>query len=275
MSAYSQSDILGDKNTWLWGLRALRAEPLLVAKSVGTFCTSRLGSGSTRQQFVLCAHHKVLSTFFSRVLHGYAFVTNASISKRKPGHGDYSADIIFDNHSRIEIDKLKPDAVGLHLRRDPRDMVVSSAFYHQKSVEKWLHKPRKDFNGMTYQEKIKSLPTMEDRMLFEIDHSTGDNIADMQNWLGHPRILDIDYAAFVGPHAATRFCETLDKIEYHDDNRAAMINLFKFFSIDGGARKFTPHIRDPRPDQWKDHFTPKTQAYFDQKFRSLSSTLKW
>src|SRR5690349_8119257 len=41
---------------------------------------------------------------------------------------------------------------GIHIIRDPRDVIVSGCFYHQKSAEKWLHLPLEKFEGRTYQE---------------------------------------------------------------------------------------------------------------------------
>lgn len=275
MNEIVQSDILASSNSWKWIGRALRSKPSLVASSARSFVATHVTKQPLRPQFVLCAHHKVLSTFFSRVLHGYALCTNRTITSRRPGHGDYSADIIFDNHSRIDVARLKPGAVGFHLTRDQRDLVVSSAFYHQKSVEKWLHKPRDEFGGMTYQEKIKSLPTMEEKLIFEIDNSSGETIKDMENWPGHPGIIDVDYREFVGPGGLERFDQLIDEMGFSGNDKKCFLDLFEFFSIGGEARKYTKHIRDPRPDQWKEQFTPRVVEYFQERFPVTSGNLSW
>jgi hypothetical protein len=275
MNEIVQSEILASSNSWRWIGRALRSKPSLIASSARSFAVTHLRKQPARPQFVLCAHHKVLSTFFSRVLHGYALCTNRTITSRRPGHGDYSADIIFDNHSRIDVERLKPGAVGLHLTRDQRDLVVSSAFYHQKSVEKWLHIKRDEFGGLTYQEKIKSLPTMEEKLIFEIDNSSGETIVDMENWPRHPGIVEVDYREFVGSGGLERFEQLIGQMGFSRNDRKCFLSLFEFFSIGGEAMKYTRHVRDPRPDQWNNHFTPHVTKYFQEKFPRTAESLIW
>lgn len=46
---------------------------------------------------------------------------------------------------------------GLHLIRDPRDVILSGMHYHLRAPEKWLHDPEPDYGGLSYQEKLNSL----------------------------------------------------------------------------------------------------------------------
>ena len=52
------------------------------------------------------------------------------------------AKIFMEPHSRFDFDVLERDYRGLHMVRDPRDMIVSACFYHLTSTEPWLHVPR-------------------------------------------------------------------------------------------------------------------------------------
>ena len=36
--------------------------------------------------------------------------------------------------------------------RDPRDIIVSGYFYHMTTHEPWVHQPRSDYGGKSYQE---------------------------------------------------------------------------------------------------------------------------
>jgi hypothetical protein len=37
---------------------------------------------------------------------------------------DYSADILFDHHSQFDFSRVAFDYLGVHFRRDPRDLVT-------------------------------------------------------------------------------------------------------------------------------------------------------
>src|SRR5256885_3315342 len=64
-----------------------------------------------------------------------------------------------------------PDQRILHLVRDPRDVLISAMHYHRVAQESWLHVPRKGFGGLSYQQKLNSLPDDSSRYLFELKHS--------------------------------------------------------------------------------------------------------
>jgi len=96
---------------------------------------------------------------------------------------DDNWDIIYDHHSTFNGVILNDNLKGIHMIRDPRMIIVSSAFYHMKSSEAWLHQPIKRFSDMTYHEKINSLSSDRERFLFEMDHGSSQTIRDMESWI--------------------------------------------------------------------------------------------
>src|SRR5579862_798041 len=85
----------------------------------------------------------------------------------------------------------KPYSI-LHLIRDPRDIIISGMHYHRKAGEKWLHVPREQFGGLSYQIKLNSLRTEKERYLFEIGSRT--TPIEMAAWdYGRPYCYEVKY----------------------------------------------------------------------------------
>ncbi|MEO1378098.1 MAG: sulfotransferase domain-containing protein, partial [Cyanobacteria bacterium J06635_10] len=91
-------------------------------------------------------------------------------------------DVFLQNHSVFDLEEIEQPYKGLHIIRDPRDIVVSGCFYHQKSDEPWLHLPRQKFGGLTYQAKINSYDSMDDRLMFEMENSGFHTIHEILGW---------------------------------------------------------------------------------------------
>src|SRR5438477_10494050 len=93
--------------------------------------------------------------------------------------------IVFNNHSNFRrlgwlLDD--PDSRILHLIRDPRDVIISGMHYHRSSREQWLKKPKAEFDNVSYQEKLNSLPDDFRRYLFEMQNSGMRTIGAMRRW---------------------------------------------------------------------------------------------
>lgn len=71
---------------------------------------------------------------------------------------------------------------GIRMVRDPRDVVISAAYYHLKGTEAWLHEPRESFGGATYCATIRGLPSMRARFEFEMGNFAGRIVRDMADF---------------------------------------------------------------------------------------------
>lgn len=71
-------------------------------------------------------------------------------------------------------------ARGLHMVRDPRDMLISAVRYHETSDEAWLDQARGEYGGATFREKLMSYGSFDDRVRFELDTHMGDEIRRMR-----------------------------------------------------------------------------------------------
>lgn len=216
---------------------------------------------------LVATHHKVLTVFLSRVFRVFAGVTARSYDLNSGKRLDYSSDVQIDHKSTPQWKRMPADLYGLHVIRDPRDIVVSSAFYHTKSAERWLHRPNEKYDGLTYQQKINSLKTVEERLVFEIEESSGVIIRDMLAWdYQRQGIVELRYDELVGEGAAQRFEEAITGWPITSSEKALLVSLFRYFSLGGPGTKKSSHIRNPKSGQWQQHFTPRVQAAFDAAF---------
>jgi hypothetical protein len=158
---------------------------------------------------------------------------------------------------------------GTHMVRDPRDVVVSGFHYHQWSTEEWLHVPRPELSGRTYQEQLNALPP-EEALALEIRRSAGSSIREMGEWDYHqPEFLELRYEDVFG-----REREAFEKVFRHYGFRpdaaataAEIADRFSFRQISerqAGEVGGRNHLRSGKPGGWQELFTPEHRRLFDE-----------
>jgi len=76
----------------------------------------------------------------------------------------------------------RKDFAVLHLTRDPRDVLLSGCQYHHvahKKGEAFLHTPREDLGGKTYQTHLRDIDSYQDNLLFEMREKHAVTVAEM------------------------------------------------------------------------------------------------
>ena len=217
-------------------------------------------------------HHKVLTNYFRRIFLVYSFASGRRFSLGRHFELDVSADIIFDHHSESNLSRIG-DVIGLHVRRDPRDLIVSCAHYHVVAQEPWLDVPCDEFGGLSYRDKISSYASLQDRMLFEIDHVGGYNIKNMIDWSYDKRgIAELKYEDIVqtGGRSISSQLEQLQGLTNME--QILLSNLAIVFSSTGPF-KHRKHIRDVRTAQWREAFTDTVTQRFASAFPTALDTL--
>ena len=118
----------------------------------------------------------------------------------------------------------RKDFAVLHLIRDPRDVLLSKCQYHHvapKKGEAFLHTPREDLGGKTYQAHLCDIESYEDKLLFEMREKHAVTVAEL---LQFPKDHEVAYEL--------RY-ETLINDTEQDEMRSA----FQHWNLDAKATK--------------------------------------
>ncbi len=185
-----------------------------------------------------------------------------------------SPGIFFNFHSDIpDLTRCKDEcgARGIHVVRDPRDLLISGARFHLVADEAWLHEPMPEYGGMTYQQKLLSYETMEDRIKFEMDHHMGQVIRDMDGFDDQGVFQRVQYEDLIVDRDMVLFHQLL--VHLGMQGRALIHGLDAFWksSLFGersehDLKATRNHIFDSRLKQWADVLTPSTLELIESRF---------
>ncbi|NET16816.1 MAG: hypothetical protein F6K08_30385 [Okeania sp. SIO1H6] len=156
-----------------------------ILKSRGIINKSLVFGKVLDNRVLIGTHHKTGTVWMSNIFYSIASYYDLRCYANRGNKSlicpSSNFDIFLQDHSFFDFDNLS-NYKGLHIIRDPRDVVVSGCFYHTKSLEKWLHIKREYFGGLTYQEKLNSYSSFDDKLIFEMENSSRNAIQDMKSW---------------------------------------------------------------------------------------------
>ena len=113
-------------------------------------------------KILIGTHHKTGTVWFSSIFQYICHYHSLNFYAGKQDGLPLQFDVFFQDHSVFDLDSIGVPFRGIHIIRDPRDVIISGSFHHQKSKEKWLHRPRENLQGLTYQQKINSYRNIDD-----------------------------------------------------------------------------------------------------------------
>lgn len=249
-----------------WAGHILRHSPALFWHVSRSAVSGRLKRQDDALKICVGTHHKVLTVLMARVFRVFAVTTGRQYSYGTGAQLDYTADVLIEHHSEFDWSLVDGPIAGLHIIRDPRDLLVSAAFYHMKGTEAWLHVPRDDLDGRSYYQHVSELSGTEERLLFEIDNSGGNNVRQMLDWVPHEGISETRYDELVGEGAIDAFEAAVDSWPIPAHERRLLVDLFRYFSLGGAGAMSNKHIRNASSGQWREQFTPAVVERFDDVF---------
>ncbi len=180
-------------------------------------------------------------------------------------------DIFFQDHSDFDMDALRESDErpirGIHLVRDPRDIVVSGCFYHQKSHEAWLHEPMTELDGRTYQTAIKSIADPGDRLMFELEHSGRATIEEILAWnYTGDDFLELKYEDLIRDTDLELFHLLFTFLGFPGAVLSSLLGFAWQNSLFSGRHDRSTHIRSGHGAQWSRHFNKTHRLRFLELF---------
>lgn len=221
-----------------------------------------------RNRVLVGTHHKSGTVWFTSVFRALAGQLGLELVYADHEHPDPESrwDIFVSGHSHFE--GVDSGAYrGIHVIRDPRDMIVSATHYHQTSDETWLHEANEEFGGMTYQERLLSYETFDDRMLFEMEHASFLNISKMLevDQSGDARFLTVKYEEMIVDRSLERFEGMFEFLGFQGPAMGwCLVSAYRNSLFSGGVD--SQHVRSGKVAQWPEYFTPVHERRFDELF---------
>jgi hypothetical protein len=213
------------------------------------------------------AHHRVGTVWFGKVLSLIARHFVLSFKRIVPESDVPNAEVLLYRHARLfDRTRLGPFR-GSHLIRDPRDIVVSGYHYHLWTDEKWVHIPRPEYGGLTYQEYLRSLDR-EAGLATEISRTARLDFGDMGAWdYTQPEFLELKYEDFIDDEAS-HFARMFRHYGFNEAAVERSVDLALTCSFQRttgrsiGQVQEGSHRRSGKPGQWREVFTPAHKALF-------------
>lgn len=224
-----------------------------------------LGLGSQAERVLVGTHHKCgtvwMRDIFSAVCDRLSLVFYKGEQRQLPRRYD----VFFQNHSRFRFSTLLGPHRGLHLIRDPRDVIISGVFYHERCTsELWLRQHRRMFQGRSYQQALVELQCLEEKLRFEMLHCSGATIRDMLAWdYANPDFYEAKYEDLIEDVELRRFRDIFAFLRLPEDRMDELLRIaFDKSLFSGRVAASTGHIRSGRPRQWQSYFTPRLHRQF-------------
>jgi hypothetical protein len=224
---------------------------------------------------VVCTHHKTGSVWMANIFRALKRHEKLQLHSKSQAELQPTADFFLQDHSKVDLKALQArfeqrGVRAVHVIRDPRDVVISGAFYHVKTVEKWANNPKKEYGGKSYRQAISAMPTDHDKLVFEMDHAGGKTIREMLGWDYSQKELCFEarYEDLIVDRDLKVFTPMFKFLGYEGTRLEMALKFVRELSLFGGAAGSDPadHIRSGEGRQWVNVFTPELKAAFNQRF---------
>lgn len=225
-------------------------------------------------KIIIGTHHKTGTQWLNNI-----FISIAKKYKLKLFYGQHNMlpsdyDLFFQDHSNFDFSRLMSPFRGIHMIRDPRDVIISGCFYHQTSSESWLHRPIAVFDGMSYQQKLKSFPTEDEKILFEMRQIGRSTIFELTAWkYDRADFCELKYEDLIGDPTMKAFKEMFEFMEFPPAQIPDLLSIAYDNCLFSGKVKSKGHVRSGKSGQWKEYFTPEHKSEFIHLFGEALVTL--
>lgn len=216
----------------------------------------------------VATHHKVMTTYFTAVLRLLGAGLNLPYQKVHVDQPASASRLVLSMHGKLDLPALGPYR-GVHVMRDPRDMIVSGYHYHKWTHEDWVHRP--DDNGRTYQQKLNEADKYHGLFL-EIDHFIFFYRDTLMRWnVEDPDILEVAYEDLMCPHRDRLYHEIFAHLGLAARDLDLAVDLMRLFEAKSrtgkraGGVSAKSHLRSGKSGQWRDELEDDHLAYIEKE----------
>lgn len=230
-------------------------------------------SGKDKPLLLFSCHHKVGTAWFSNILNHVATEFDLKFEYNQALLLSEDTDIFFDDHSRYDLDKLELYK-GVHIIRDPRDVIVSGYHYHKWTEEDWANIPSDKFGGKSYKEKINSFQNEEQGIAFEMENVGTDTIIEMMMWnYSNPNVLEIKFEELL-KNPDEVFDDIFRHYGFSGEELNKCLSIANSYTFDRLKKKFnSKHLRKGIAGDWRNHFTDELKTLFKDMFPGVLEKL--
>ena len=242
-----------------------------------------------------CGYHKCL-TMLSRKIYKRACRVYGLSHGLDPNHPTsfrhfyHRIEAFYNNANRHAISSIsghKPDLDRfedirvVRFVRDPRDLMISSYYYHKRGAERWSklinptdvdwmvvngHVPSQLTSGRSLSEYLSEV-SIEQGLQAEMEFRQFHFESMMQWQLDDPRVLLFRYEDILGREAEV-FEQIFDFYQLPKLTGAAAVYFANKYRL-GKSEVKKDHVRNAKSQQWRELFTPQLKQIFNDKYVDL------
>jgi hypothetical protein len=214
-------------------------------------------------------HHKTGTVWMRSLFTAVAEACNQGFYAGSQSAFPAGAGVFFQSHSAFDLPTFPYPYRGLHLIRDPRDVVISAARYHLTAKERWLDRPPRWLGGRTYRQELLALPSLDARIRFEMTGVGGRIIRAMMAWnYADTNFLTIKYEDLIRDTDLVLFRRIFSFLGYAEAQLEHLCAIAWEKSLFSGRVERPDHIRSGKPAQWREVFSRDLSREFHARFGS-------
>lgn len=212
-------------------------------------------------------HHKTGTVWLKRIFSEAAATFDLKFCSSSAGSFTRDCNVFLESHSQFDLAGMPRAYRGIHIIRDPRDRIVSGCFYHQKSSEPWLHEKRAEFGNLSYQQKINTFSSDDDKLRFEMEHAGANTINEMLNWnYNNEHFYEVKYEDLIQDVNLELFHSIFVFLGFHGSAVPTLLQIAFDNSLFSGKVKKSLHVRSGMSSQWEKHFSEANRRRFAELF---------
>ena len=168
------------------------------------------------------------------------------------------------------------DAGFVNVIRDPRDILLSGCQYHHyagPAGEGFLHVPRADLGGLTYQQTLQNMQSLSAKLLFEMNEKHAQTLREMLAWPSdHPRQSRVKYETLMGDVQGDAFVQALTPWGLSADEAEMARLIFiqhSLFNRNGGTITRKSHVQSGKTTRWRDELPIPVAGIYAAEFGDI------